>query len=155
MPAEAQELRSSGTEELVLARLRRVLPALVGLVLFVAALEVLGMQLHALTWEQLTRDLLNAPPRQLFAALAFTIANYAALTCYDFLGFAYIGKRLPSRVVAMTSFLAYAIANNVGWGILSGASIRYRFYIRRSVTAEEFARLVFSYSTTFWVGLLL
>src|SRR5262245_36459004 len=38
--------------------------------------------------------------------------------------------------------------------MLSGASVRYRFYRRWGVTAEELARIVFSYSVTFWLGLL-
>ena len=38
--------------------------------------------------------------------------------------------------------------------MLSGASVRYRFYTRWGVTAEELSRIVFSYSVTFWLGLL-
>ena len=37
--------------------------------------------------------------------------------------------------------------------MLSGASVRYRFYTRWGVTAEELSRIVFSYSVTFWLGL--
>ena len=57
----------------------------------------------------------------------------------------------PSRVRLV---LAYAVANNVGFAMLSGASVRYRFYTRWGVTAEELSRIVFSYSVTFWLGLL-
>ena len=32
--------------------------------------------------------------------------------------------------------------------------MRYRFYSRWGVTAEELSRIVFSYSVTFWLGLL-
>ena len=39
--------------------------------------------------------------------------------------------------------------------MLSGASVRYRFYTRWGVTAEELSRIVFSYSVTFWLGLFL
>src|SRR4029079_18682698 len=60
----------------------------------------------------------------------------------------------PGRV-ALASFLAYAIANNVGFAMLSGASVRYRFYTRWGVTAEEMSRIVFFYVATFWLGLLL
>ena len=139
----------------MVARLRSALPAIVGLLLFVAALEILRTDLRAVTWNQLAHAVLDTPPQRLIEALLFTFANYAVLTGYDFLALAYIGKSLPSGLVALTSFLAYAIANNVGWSIFSGASIRYRFYVRRGVTAEELARIVFSYSATFWVGLLL
>jgi phosphatidylglycerol lysyltransferase len=88
-------------------------------------------------------------------AALLTAVNYAILTGYDFLAFAYLGKHLPSRRIAMTSFLAFAISNNVGFAMLSGASVRYRFYTRWGVTAEELSRIVFSYVVTFWLGLLL
>ena len=139
----------------VVERLRAALPALIGLVLFFAALEVLRTELRAVTWHGLTTDLSNIPAWQLAFAVVLTVVNYAVLTGYDFLAFAYLGKRLPARRVAMTSFLAYAISNNVGFAMLSGASIRYRFYTRWGVTAEELSRIVFSYVVTFWLGLLL
>jgi phosphatidylglycerol lysyltransferase len=139
----------------MLARLRSALPAVIGLVLFVVALEVLRTELRAVTWPELTRDIFSTPARHLGLALVFTILNYAVLMAYDFLALAYIGKRLPRARIALTSFLAYAIANNVGWAMLSGASVRYRFYTRWGITAEDLARIVFSYSVTFWIGLLL
>src|SRR5262249_4478296 len=70
-----------------------------------------------------------------------------------FIAFAYIGKHLPRRKIAITSFLAYAVANNVGFAMLSGASVRYRFYSRWGITVGELSRIVFSYSVTFWLGL--
>lgn len=86
--------------------------------------------------------------------MSLTVLNYAALTMYDFIAFAYIGKTLSRWRVAGASFLAYAIANNVGFAMLSGASVRYRFYTRWGITAEELSRVMFSYLITFWLGLL-
>ena len=139
----------------MLARLRGVVPAVVGFVLFVAALEVLRSALRTVTWPELARDILSTPAPDLGLALLFTVLNYAVLTGYDFLALASIGRRLPPGRIALTSFLAYAIANNVGWAMLSGASVRYRFYTRWGLTAEELVRIVISYSVTFWIGLLL
>ena len=137
------------------ARVRAALPALIGFVLFVAALEVLRTELRAVTWHGLTTDLSNISAWRLAVAVLLTTVNYGVLTGYDFLAFAYLGKHLPPRRIAVTSFLAYAISNNVGFAMLSGASIRYRFYTRWGVTAEELSRIVFSYVVTFWLGLLL
>jgi phosphatidylglycerol lysyltransferase len=137
------------------ARWRSALPPIIGLALFIAALEVLRTELRASTWHAVSSAAISLPHRQLALALLFTTLNYAVLTVYDFLAFAYIGKRLPARQVALTSFLSYAIANNVGWAMLSGASVRYRFYSRLGVTGEQLARIVFAYSVTFWLGLLL
>jgi len=135
-------------------RLRRWIPAALILVLFVVALEVLRVELRALTWHELMTDVVQMPPSHLGLAAFLTILNYIVLTGYDFLAFASIGKTLPRARIAIASFLAYAIANNVGFAMLSGASVRYRFYTRWGVTAEELSRIVVSYSLTFWLGLL-
>ena len=135
------------------ARLRRALPVVIGLALFLAALEVLRLELRAVSWHEVIADVLRTPAPRLALAVALTMLNYATLSCYDLLALAYICKPLPRRQVALVSFLAYAIANNVGFGVLSGASVRYRFYTRWGITAEELSRIVFSYSVTFWLGL--
>ncbi len=136
-------------------RLRAVLPALVGLALFLAALEVLRSQLGTVTWQGVVADILSTPPRRLSEAILLTVLSYTVLTGYDFLAFAYLGRRLPWRRVATASFLAYAISNNVGFAGLAGASVRYRFYTRWGVSAADLSRIVLSYLVTFWVGLLL
>ncbi len=135
-------------------RLRIALPALSSLVLFVVALEVLRHELRAVSWHMLLGEVLGTPPGQLFAAVFLTFLNYAVYTGYDFIGLAYIKRPLPGRRVVTTSFLAYAIANNVGFAMLSGASVRYRFYARWGMTTEDLSRLMFSNTMTFWLGLL-
>src|SRR6185503_3454385 len=139
----------------MLDRLKRGLPALIGLALFAAALFVLRRELHAITWHELTADVARTPASRLALALLLTALNYAILTGYDFLAFAYIGKRLSWDRIALGSFLAYAIANNVGFAMLTGTSVRYRFYARWGVTAPELSRVIVACATTFWLGLLL
>jgi len=135
-------------------RLRRVIPVAVGLTTFVVSLAVLRVELRAVSWYQLTAAISATPASSLVLAMALTALNYAALVGYDLLAFAYIGKALSRARIAWASFLAYAISNNVGFAMLSGASVRYRFYTRWGVTAEELSRIVFSYSVTFWLGLM-
>jgi phosphatidylglycerol lysyltransferase len=134
-------------------RLRQALPVFAGLVLFLVALEVLRVELRSVGWDDLRAELLALPRGQLTLAILLTIVNYVVLTGYDLVAFVYIGKRLPRLKVALASFLAYAVANTVGFAMLSGASVRYRFYSRWGVTGEELSRIVFSYSVTFWLGL--
>jgi phosphatidylglycerol lysyltransferase len=133
---------------------RRALPALLGLTLFAVALVVLRKELHAVTWNELTSDVLATPPTRLLIALVLTALNYTTLAGYDLLAFAYVGNALSRWRVAGASFLAYAVANSVGFAMFSGAAVRYRFYTRWGVTAQELSRIVFSYSVTFWLGLL-
>ena len=111
-------------------RLRRALPVAIGLLLFLVALEVLRTELRAVSWHDLSADVLRTPWPRLALAVALTALNYSAVTGYDLLAFAYIGKRLPRMQIAIVSFLAYAISNSVGFATLSGASVRYRFYTR-------------------------
>ena len=108
----------------MLDRLKRTLPALIGVALFAAALFVLRRELHAVTWHELTADVARTPASRLAVALLLTALNYAILTGYDFLAFAYIGRRLRWDRIALASFLAYTVANNVGFAMLSGASRR-------------------------------
>jgi phosphatidylglycerol lysyltransferase len=134
-------------------RLRELLPAIVGLVVFVAALEGLRLALKTVNWPELMAAVVAIPRGWIAVAVLLTAVNYIVLIAYDVIAFAYIGKQLALRRIAMTSFLAYAISNNVGLAMLSGASVRYRFYTRWGVTTEELSRIIFSYSVTFWLGL--
>jgi uncharacterized membrane protein YbhN (UPF0104 family) len=134
-------------------RIRQFVPAVAGLVLFIVALEVLRIELRSVSWDQVRLEVSHLPQTRLIGAIALTILNYLVLTGYDLLAFAYIGRALPRLRIALTSLLAYAIANSVGFAMLSGASVRYRFYTRWGITAEELSRIVFSYSVTFWLGL--
>jgi phosphatidylglycerol lysyltransferase len=135
-------------------RLLGALPAVASLAMFLAALEVLRLELRAVSWHEITGAVLSTPPARLALALALTALNYLVLAGYDLLAFKYIGKVLPTRRIVGVSLLAYAVAHNVGFAMLSGASVRYRFYSRWGVSAGELSRLVFSYSVTFWLGLL-
>lgn len=136
------------------ARLGRLAAPAGGIVLFTAALLVLRRELHAVSYHEITTDLLAMPASRLLAALALTALNYAVLTGYDLLAFAYIGRTISRGRIALAAFVAYAIANNVGFAMLSGASVRYRFYTRWGLTPAELSRIVVFYSTTFWLGLL-
>ncbi len=142
------EVRSARSE-----RVLRALPMLAGFVLFCVALEVLRFELRAISWSELSAAVVGIPRGQLALAILLTCLSYVVLTGYDQVAFAYIGKTLPRARVALASFLAYAISNSVGLAMVSGASVRYRFYTRWGVTAEELSRIVFSYSVTFWLGL--
>jgi len=125
------------------------------LAIFFIALAVLRNELRQVTWLELTRDIAATPRTWLAGAIALTAINYVVLIAYDLLAFVYIRKPIARARVALASFVAYAVSNNVGFTMLSGASVRYRFYTRWGVTAEELSRIVFFYTTTFWVGLLL
>ena len=132
---------------------RRLLP-LVGLVLFTAALAYLWRELHQLSAAELWVPVRALPAANLGLAAALTLVDYAVLTGYDQLAFIYLERTFPRWQIGIASFVGYAISNNLGLALLSGAAARYRFYSRWGLTAHEISRIVLFYSGTFWIGLL-
>jgi phosphatidylglycerol lysyltransferase len=132
----------------------RWLAPAVGLTLFVVALLVLRHELHAVSYRELSDAVFGSSPSAILLAVLLTALNYLVLTGYDLLALRYVGRPLPTGRVMFASFVAYAIQYNVGFGWVSGASVRYRFYSRWGVTPGELSRIVVFYTTTFWIGLL-
>ena len=93
------------------------------------------------------------PTQALALAALLTFLNYLILTGYDQLAFVYIRRPIARWQIAMASFVGYAIANNVGFALLSGTSARYRFYSRWGLSGEDISRVVLFYSSTYWLGL--
>lgn len=133
--------------------LKWVSPA-VGVGLFAAAVLVLRGELDKVSYAEVQQSLRGLPRSFVLLSVLFTAANYAILCCFDLLAFRYVGRRLTDWKVAATSFIGYAVANNVGFAIISGTSVRYRFYSRWGLTAQEISRIVVFYSGTFWLGFL-
>ena len=144
----------SGPSVSGLGRVWHRLSPIVGLALFVAAVAVLGREMRHMPPAKLAFALKQFPPGAIGLAMVFTALNYLILTGYDQLAFLYIRRPIARWQIAMASFVGYAIANNVGFALLSGTSARYRFYSRWGLSGQEISRVVLFYSGTFWLGLL-
>src|SRR5579871_5370172 len=132
---------------------RRLTP-LLGIVLLGVAVGALRYQFQNLTLSSVFDALGALPEGIVVLAVLMTALNYAVLTGYDQLAFAYLKKPLPRGKIALASFIGYAISNSFGFAVLSGATARYRFYSRWGVSPADIGRVVVFYSTTFWIGLL-
>ena len=130
------------------------LSPLLGLLLFAAALWVLTREIRHLSIHSVADAIRALPPSAVLAAIGFTVLNYVILTGYDQLAFVYIRRPIPKWQISMASFVGYAIANNVGFALLSGTSARYRFYSRWGLSGQDISRVVLFYSGTFWLGLI-
>lgn len=148
-PVEPRVTPGSGTRRL----LRWVSPA-VGLALFAAAVWVLHHSLREVSYREVRAAIHGLPASALLLAVLATAGNYAVLCGFDLLAFRYVGKRLTEWKVAVTSFIGYAVANNVGFAIISGTSVRYRFYSRWGLGGADISRIVVFYTGTFWLGFL-
>ena len=135
------------------SRWRWVSPA-VGLLLFVAGAWVMNRELRQVSYAEVRATLRGLPPAALLWSMVFTAANYALLTGIDVLAFRWVRRKVAWWKVVVASFTGYAISNSVGFALISGTSVRYRFYSRWGLTAGEISRVVVFYSGTFWLGLL-
>jgi phosphatidylglycerol lysyltransferase len=129
-------------------------PAVLGLLLFAAAGYVLHNQLRGVSYREVRATLATLPRTALLASVLICAVNYFILTGFDLLGFYYIGRKVTWWKVSIASFTGYAISNSVGFALISGTSVRYRFYSRWGLTAGEISRIVLFYFGTFWLGLL-
>lgn len=147
--AEPQVTASAATR-----RVLRWVSPLAGLALFAAAVWVLNQSLREVSYREVRASIHGLPASALLLSVLFTAANYAVLCGFDLLAFRYVGRRLTEWKVMVTSFIGYAVANNVGFAIISGTSVRYRFYSRWGLGGADISRIVVFYTGTFWLGFL-
>ena len=117
------------------------------------ALWVLVRQVEAIGVGNVLAALRSERPDTVGLAAALVALNYFILTFHDQLAVRYIGRRLSLWRVSATSFLGFAVSNSVGFGVFSGATVRFRFYSRWKVTAGEISRIIAFYSGSTVLGL--
>ena len=131
------------------------LGALLGLILLSVVLWVLHHELQQYHYHDIIRHMRNIPPRQVVFALLLTALNYFVLTGHDALAFRYLRYPLSYSKIALAAFLGYALSHNLGFALLSSASMRYRLYSTWGLSAGEIATVVAFNGVTFWFGVLL
>ncbi|HEU4647592.1 MAG TPA: lysylphosphatidylglycerol synthase domain-containing protein [Gemmatimonadales bacterium] len=136
------------------ARRRRILGAVLGLILFGGAIYVLYAELRQHSFEEILAELRAFPRIRLLLSLAATVLGYLALIGYDAVSLTYLGRRLPFRCVAYAAFVGYAFANSLPLSVLTGASVRYRLYAQWGLGRGEAARVITLNTVTYVVGLL-
>ena len=106
------------------------------------------------SWEDISGSLAAIPKANFALALAFAAGSYLCLTLFDFLALRYVGKPLSYPRAALASFTSLAIGHNVGVAALSSGAVRYRFYSRWGLDAEEIAKLIVFCGVTVGLGLI-
>jgi phosphatidylglycerol lysyltransferase len=96
----------------------------------------------------------DTPATALLLSVLATAASYFALTFYDRTALAYAGARLPQRVVAKTAFIAYALSNTIGLGVLTGGAVRMRLYGAAGLEAGLVSRAIVFNAAGFGIGIV-
>lgn len=113
--------------------------------------------LQHLTQQIRYADLLAAiratPPAGIALSVLATAASFLALSGYDFSSLRYVGATVKPRIVVLTSFIAYALGNTVGLGVLTGGAVRMRMYNAAGVEAPVVGRAIAFNALAFGVGI--
>lgn len=106
------------------------------------------------TLEQVLQSVETIPLSSFLKGLAFVAASYFSLTLFDVLALYYVGKPLPYRKAAIASFVGLSIGHNLGVAALSSGAVRYRYYSRWGLDAQDVAKVILFCGTTVCLGLL-
>ena len=105
------------------------------------------------TLSEVVESIRAIPSTRLLAGLGFAAASYLCLTGFDWLALRYAGKPLPYPKAALASFTSLSIGHNLGFAALSSGAVRYRFYSRWGLNAEEIAKVILFCGVTVGIGL--
>ncbi len=132
----------------------RYLGPLVGLAVFALAMAALYHQLHTYRLGEILRQVQTIPTGRLLLSVLLVAGSYLAATGYDTLAIRSLRRRLPYGRTALAAFIGTAFSNNLGFGPLTGGSVRLRLYTGWELTVAEVTRLVIFNTLTLWLGFL-
>src|SRR6478672_7405429 len=120
----------------------------------VIGLTVIERELKTYHYRDLMRQVWTLPHSHLALALLLTALAYAVLPGYDAIALAYVDHPLPLRRIAYGSFIAYALSHSLGFPLLSGSPVRYRFWSVWGLSTSEIAQAISFAGATFIIGMI-
>ncbi|MEH1925378.1 lysylphosphatidylglycerol synthase domain-containing protein [Nostoc sp.] len=137
----------------MLKKFRLNFSSLFGLLLLVLSLWAIASELRQYNYRDILNSLAAIPKSRLSWAIWLTALGYLVMIGYDILGFNYINRSLSWNKIAFTSFISSAFSNTIGFALLTGSAIRYRFYSSWGVSAVAIAQVIAFANFTFWLGM--
>ena len=134
-------------------RLSRIAPILLSILLFGLSIWAIASELRRYSFSDVLSSLNAIPNQYLLGAIALTIVDYLFLTGYDTLAVRYINQSLAYKRTALVAVISYGISNSVGFALLSGSAIRYKFYSAWGFSAAKIAQIITFCNLSFWLGL--
>jgi phosphatidylglycerol lysyltransferase len=136
-----------------LKRLSQVAPILISIGLFALSLWAITSEIRKYKPGEILSGIAAIPPWALLGSVMLMVLNYAFLTGYDALAVRFVRQPLPYHQTALVAVISYAISNSVGFALLSGSAIRYRFYTVWGLTPGKIAQIIAFCNLSFWIGL--
>lgn len=138
-----------------------LLSPLLALAVLGAALWVLSHILQKVKFGDVYAAMSATSFLSVIGALLLVCVSYLCLAGYDFLALQHLGKRLKLLPVLVGGFVAFALANTLGFVLFTAGGVRYRVYQPGGVTAPDVAvitimsGLTFALSATLIMGISL
>jgi len=125
-----------------------------GVGLLVIAVWIFGRTLHRYDMDEVIDGLGKIPPHRLVLAGICAALSYLIQACYDYVGAASLRLGVSPLRSVMAAFIGNAFTNNIGFSLLTGTSLRYRFYLAWGSSTLEIAQVVVLAKLAFFNGLL-
>ncbi|HMO02696.1 MAG TPA: lysylphosphatidylglycerol synthase domain-containing protein [Oligoflexia bacterium] len=145
--------KNSGKRQLVFPLL--VFKIFIVCAILALAIYVIARLLRQYTYEEILRAITGIERRQLIIALALSVINYFVLSFYDAIGLHYVKRNLSYVRVLFVSLIGHSFSNNMGFALLSGGAVRYRFYSYWGLTAGDVSKMVAFTGFHYWSCLFL
>jgi uncharacterized membrane protein YbhN (UPF0104 family) len=126
----------------------RYLPPL----LAVLAAFVLWREIHGLTLDQIAAAIAQWSPRRIALALALVITSFSLLALNEQIALRWAGAKVKLTSGLTASFIAHALAINLGLGMLAGGAMRASVFTRYGVNLVQVAKLTAYGTSTFSLG---
>lgn len=134
-----------------LVRWRRFLPLLATGAAIVGLLAVRRF-LHETSRHAIRAALAEIPIQSALIAALAALLGYVCLGLYDVLALRYADGRAARIRTALAGMISCAVSNALGFPLLTGGSVRVRFWTNWGLSASAIARGVAFNGATFWIG---
>jgi len=128
---------------------------LLTLVLLGLSVWAIAHEFQKYNYHDIFKSLANLPGDRLFFALIFTIFGYFIISLYDVLAIKYYLRHLLAYPkVFLASLISVALSNSVGFSVVTGSALRYRFYSKWGLSNWEIAQVLAFNHIGFWLGII-
>ncbi|MDN5500695.1 MAG: bifunctional lysylphosphatidylglycerol flippase/synthetase MprF [Shewanella sp.] len=131
----------------------RRIHVIISLIIFTVSLFLLYNLEQDYQLNDIFLEIKQFAPSKILIAVLLTLVSYLLLTLYDYLAIRKLKSPLSYQQVAPVSLLAFTFSNTIGFSLLTGTSIRYKFYSELGLSGNNITQVVLACSVTFFLGL--
>jgi uncharacterized membrane protein YbhN (UPF0104 family) len=132
----------------------KALLRLVPFLLLALAAFVLWRELHGLNPNKVRHAMVQWGPGRSLAAVILSFIVYGFLAANEQVALRWAGAHVPLRIGMRNAFIAFSLANTLGFGFLVGGAFRANAYRRWNVSLGKVAQITAYGTLTFTLGVL-